>query len=100
MASPLQEHRTRIQTLDWQIVCLIDERMKIVRQIAGLKKESGKAIFDQTREDTVMTAVLRMPHEHIGSENLKLLYESILEISRNIQHSLLEEDNSKDTKHE
>ena len=97
MSNPLQDHRTRIQTLDWQIVNLIDERMKIVRQIAELKKESGLAVFDSSREDTVMTAVMRMPHEHIGSENLKLIFQSILEISRNIQQALLDNTSSKDS---
>jgi monofunctional chorismate mutase len=91
MPEKLQELRREIQKLDTEIVRLIDRRMSIVRQIANLKKGTGLPILDAAREDAVFTHVVNQPHDEIGTDNLKLFYQTILEISRRIQKEILDE---------
>jgi chorismate mutase len=91
MPEKLQELRDEIQKLDTELVCVIDRRMSVVRQIAELKRKSKLPILDSTRENAVISHVQNQPHENIGTENLKLFFQTILKISRRIQKAILYE---------
>lgn len=85
MPLTLDELRSRISTLDWQIVQLLSERMKLARQIGHYKKENRLPLVDEQREKDVIHNICLLPHEGIDNKDLIRLYEEIIRISRNIQ---------------
>jgi len=91
MPGSLHDLRNEIQSLDSRLVQLICKRMHVVRQIAELKKTTGLPILDSSREDKVLSHILEHPHAEIGTENLKRLFQTILEISRQIQETVVAE---------
>ena len=46
----LDEIRQEIDTVDNEIVALLEERMKLVTQVSAFKQRTGKAIYDPERE--------------------------------------------------
>lgn len=53
----LEEIRHQIDTIDAELVTLLENRMMLVTQVAAYKKETGKAIYDKNREDAVLDKI-------------------------------------------
>lgn len=85
MTLTLDELRSRISTIDWQIVQLLSERMKMSRQIGQYKKMNQIPLVDEQREKIVIQNICTLPHQGIDDQDLIRLYEEIIRISRNIQ---------------
>ncbi|WP_165210254.1 chorismate mutase [Streptococcus tangpeifui] len=53
----LEAIRQNIDALDKNLVILMEKRMDLVSQVAAYKKATGKAIYDQIREEAVLNKV-------------------------------------------
>jgi len=73
--------RTRINDIDDQIMSLLSERYDISDQIGILKSNSKIDILDTNREEYVLNKIKK--HEH--SQQLELVYSTIMSESKNIQ---------------
>lgn len=85
------ELRGRIDGIDQKLAELFRERMEVSREIARWKSGSGRAVRDRKREREVLTRAT----EFAGSEYesyTKVLFTTLMSLSRSYQHELTEPD--------
>ena len=87
----LLEIRNEIDAIDQQIVDLFEKRMILTTQVAEYKIATGKAVFDQERENAKLNAVAELAHSEFNSQGVRELFELIMSISKKQQYQLLEE---------
>lgn len=87
----LMKLRDNIDQIDRQIVELFEKRMDISRQVAEFKMETGKKIFDNTREREKIDAVKQMAHSDFNKHGVEELFQQIMAMSRKLQYQLLEQ---------
>ena len=87
----LQKMRKDIDVIDTQIVKLFEERMKICEDVAQFKIETGKPVFDKTREQEKLEALGSKAHNDFNRCGVQELFEQIMSISRKRQYQLLQE---------
>lgn len=81
----LIEQRKKIDVIDKQLVELFEERMQIVEEVKQIKKENNIPILDSSREDIVYEKVCSYLKDKTLEEDLKVLYSTIMNISKNRQ---------------
>ena len=78
----LEQYRQEIDRIDAQIVALFEARMEVTRKVGEYKLKRGLPVLDAGREKEVLakkTALLKDPDR---SEDVTVLYECIMGISR------------------
>lgn len=86
--------REQIDEVDAQFVELYEKRMDISRQVAEYKIETGKKVFDKTREEEKLRRVKALTHNDFNSLGVEELFEQIMSMSRKLQYRLLTEHGS------
>ncbi len=84
----LMDYRSRLDTIDDDIVKLFTERMEVAAQIAACKKETGKAVYDPKREREKLLDVVAKTPEDLQDYTASL-FSLIMELSRSSQNRLL-----------
>ena len=87
----LNELRQRIDNIDNELVKLFTERMGISAQVAEAKKQTGKPVFDPSRERAIVNNLTQNLDDEMANY-VSVLYNSIFEISRARQNKLLSGD--------
>ncbi len=86
-----EKQREKIDVIDHEMAKLFEERMKVVEEIAQIKKEKGLAIHDSIRENEI----IKKNKSYIQDERIKVYYhdymEMIMEISKAFQEGVIEE---------
>lgn len=86
----LKKCRDKIDALDREILRFFEERMHVVKEVAGIKKANGISICDSSREDELIAAIKDMSEDGL-CEYDKALFEKIMELSKLYQSRCLEE---------
>lgn len=89
--------REEIDKIDKQIVKLIEHRMKIAEEVAEYKRNSGKQVLDKEREQQKIEAVKALAGNTFNKQGIQELFKQIMSMSRKLQYSMLNEDNSEFT---
>ena len=84
----LQDYRARLDQIDDQLVALFRQRMETVRQVADYKKEQGAPVLVPGREREILYRVTGLCGEDLR-EYTKILYSTLLELSRDYQEDRL-----------
>jgi len=71
----LYELRKRIDEIDEQIIELLEERLRIAKEIGEIKRELNLPIRDEKREEEVLKRVGKF----------KEIFEKIVEVCRDVQ---------------
>lgn len=87
----LQTLRGQLDEIDEQIVKLYEERMEISSQVADYKIETGKKVFDKTREQEKLQKVKSLTHNAFNAYGVQELFEQIMSMSRKLQYNKLAE---------
>ena len=87
---PLQKLRRQIQTIDAELVAILQRRIEVVLQIGQYKEDHRLPVRDKNRENEVIEQILSTPHDPMDSDALKNLFEFIMKICRDAQHALME----------
>lgn len=74
----ITEHREAIDSLDGQIVRLLNERTKHVLEIGAIKLKAGEEIYAPHRERIVLQRICRNNHGPITNDALKAIYREIM----------------------
>ena len=53
----LEELRQKINQIDDELIKLLEKRMDLVSKVATYKLETGKAVLDSKREETILNKV-------------------------------------------
>ncbi|MGO5052154.1 chorismate mutase [Lachnospiraceae bacterium LCP25S3_G4] len=88
----LEELRDHIDDIDKQMVHLFEARMNVSKQIGECKIKAGKQVFDASRETKKLEAVKNMTSNEINRQGVERMYKVLMEVSREVQRQLTEED--------
>jgi chorismate mutase len=77
----IKDLRNQIDMLDDELMKLLSKRYDISEQIGEIKSNSKKEVLDLKREDYVLNKAKK--HNH--SQQLELVYKTIMSESKNIQ---------------
>ncbi|MGN0316909.1 MAG: prephenate dehydratase [Lachnospira sp.] len=86
----LNEIRKNIDSIDRQLVDLFEERMKLTKEVAEFKIETGKKVLDPERERAKLESVKAMVHNPDNVHPIEDLFSQIMANSRKNQYMLLE----------
>ena len=81
----IEELRKQIDSIDDQILALLNERAKLVLKMGSLKKERGLPIHDPTRENSILARLQGKNKGPWDNESLVKLFEKIIEESRKLE---------------
>ena len=84
----LKNYRNQLDTIDDQMAALFKQRMEIVRKVADYKKETNTPVMAAGREREILYRVTGLCGEDL-EEYTKILYSTILELSRDYQEDRL-----------
>ena len=84
MSFDLNELRRDIDRIDLELLDLIEQRMAVSRKIGVCKREMGKDILDQSREDSKLGS-LKANAGYESSQYIGDIYRTIFEVSRDYQ---------------
>jgi len=91
----LAECRDRIDQVDLRILALLNERSRIVEEIARIKQQARMPIYEPRREDEVFRNVTEHNHGPLGGEALKRVFERIIDEMRTLQRIRMEMEEGK-----
>lgn len=86
----LKDIRVEIDSLDRQIIELFKKRMDCSVNVAESKLESGTPILNPKREEVVLNRAEELGGKY--GKYARLLYGSIMELSRDLQHTIINGD--------
>ena len=87
----LEDCRKVIDSIDTEILGLLNRRADLSRLIGLMKTSAGLPIVDQAREETVIRRIVRENPGEIADTALVSIYREILDESRRIQSSIAKE---------
>ncbi|MBE6790951.1 MAG: prephenate dehydratase [Ruminococcaceae bacterium] len=85
---PIEESRNRIDEIDKDIVRLFKERMETAANVAEYKREKGLPVHDPARERQLLGKIAELSGKEY-SDYGKVLYSTILSLSKSYQRALL-----------
>ncbi|HIB1873966.1 TPA: chorismate mutase [Enterococcus faecium] len=92
---PLEESletlRQKIDTIDQELVALLEKRMDTVTKIGQVKKEGNKAVYDEKREQQVLDKVAKLLKNKGYKETITDTYVDLMKHSREYQNKMKEE---------
>ncbi len=83
----LKDIRNEIDEIDNQLIDLFKRRMDCSEKVALYKMENGMEVFNPAREGQVLDNVEAKAGQY--GKSARLLYSSIMELSRAVQHDIL-----------
>lgn len=86
----LNEIRQQIDTVDNEIVALLEERMKLVTRVSAYKQRTRKAIYDPEREQALLNKVAASVTNPEYQEAIVASFADIMKNSRTYQAGKLE----------
>jgi chorismate mutase-like protein len=81
----IADWRKKIDELDLRLVELLNERAKAAREIGRLKRNTRMPIYEPEREKTIFQNVLQANQGPLPDNELRHVYERIIDVMRNIQ---------------
>ena len=84
----LNELREKIDNIDSQLVKLFKERMAVSAEVAEYKRTNNMKVLDPSRERALLEKISVLSGEDF-EEYSRVLYSTILDLSRSYQHSKL-----------
>ncbi|MCI8714539.1 MAG: chorismate mutase [Oscillospiraceae bacterium] len=90
----LSDYRNQLDQIDGQLVALFKQRMETVKQVADYKREHNTPVLAAGREREILYRVTGLCGEEL-QEYTKILYSTLLELSRDYQEDRLSAGESK-----
>lgn len=88
----ISDWRKRIDEVDRKLVELLNERSRCAAEIGKLKRKNGQPVYQPEREREVLEAVQKANGGPLTDEQLKRLFERIVDEAREVEHEILKED--------
>jgi monofunctional chorismate mutase len=81
----IQEIRERVDEVDRDLIRALNERARLVQEIATIKAEAGKPIFDPKREEEILQKVAEENEGPIYDTSMREIFELILHRIRDLE---------------
>ena len=84
----LQRHRAQIDSVDEQILLLLNRRIQVATALGELKKEAGVNVMDAEREDSVLRRISELNSGPLDQDSALRIFRAIIEAARRAQEEL------------
>jgi chorismate mutase len=81
----IAEIRERIDSIDCQLVKLLNERAQCSLDIRGLKPEARMGLYDPKREEEIFAKVASCNEGPLYGDDLREIYEAILHVAKEMR---------------
>ena len=81
----IRELRERVDEVDQTLIRALNERARIVQEIATIKGEAGVAIFDPRREEEILQRVVSRNPGPIYDSSMRDIFELVLHRIRDLE---------------
>jgi chorismate mutase len=88
---PLAEWRNSIDSIDLQIVGLLNKRAQCAAEIGRIKLRLGMDAYSPDREEEVMRNVIAQNTGPLSEQAIRRLYERIIDESRAVERASMQE---------
>jgi chorismate mutase len=78
----IQDHRSRIDAIDKQLVDLLNQRAVQSLAIRALKPGAHMGLYDPKREDEIFEKLYQFNDGPLYNDNLREIYEGILKVMK------------------
>lgn len=85
MDSKLNDLRERIDSIDDQLLQLLNARMEVVREVGILKQTQGSVIYRPEREAAIIERLHQKTHGLMNREAIEAIFLEVFAISRNLE---------------
>jgi chorismate mutase-like protein len=85
MALGIPQLRQSIDDLDRQILELISQRLRLVKQVGEVKRSLGLAVYDPAREKDLLERVAHAAPAPLTSAMAERIFQCIIEESRGLE---------------
>ncbi len=82
---PLAKQRAQIDSLDLEILQLLNARTRVVEEIGRIKEELAMPVYEPKREDSVMSNVLSHNQGPLDDAAVRRIFERIIDEMRSLQ---------------
>lgn len=86
-APELCDLRNAIDTIDEEILQLINRRLKLAQQVGGVKKQKGTQVVDSKRESEILNRLTQLNKGPLNPNVLKHIFIDIIAAARALQQS-------------
>lgn len=90
----ISDWRKRIDELDEKLVELLNQRSRCAAEIGRLKQKAGEAVYQPERERQVLERVLKRNGGPLADEQLRRIFERIVDEARMVEHNTQDEKGS------
>lgn len=81
----LEELRQKINQIDDELIKLLEKRMDLVSKVASYKLETGKAVLDSKREETILNKVAEAVESPVYRDVIVNTFTDMMKHSRAFQ---------------
>jgi chorismate mutase len=81
----IAEIRQRIDTIDCQLVKLLNERSQCSLDIRALKPSANMGLYDPKREEEIFSSVAKCNDGPLFDDDLREIYEAILRVAKEMR---------------
>ena len=85
MGENLQSFREQIDSIDEQILKLLEKRMDLVRDVGKLKAKLDLAVEDLNREQEIIERLTKHAHGHLSEGQLIRIFTAVFKSSKQLQ---------------
>lgn len=86
MKAELEARRAEVERIDREIVALVAERLRIARELGGLKRAAGVPLLDPQREAAIVRRAAETAAEHeLPVEPVRAIFWQIIGLCRGVQ---------------
>ncbi|MGY3749909.1 chorismate mutase [Vagococcus acidifermentans] len=86
----LEKQREKIDTLDKQLVSLIEERFDVVQEVADIKQQHNIPVLDDEREKRVIQKVQSYVKNPEYRSVMGQVFQSMMDVSKDFQKEKME----------
>ena len=87
----LEELRKQLDEIDDQMAKLYEKRMEVCSKVGEYKIQSGRKVFDRTREKNKLLDVASKVYGEFNKKGIQELYQQLMSMSRKLQYQQLVE---------
>jgi chorismate mutase len=81
----IEDWRKRIDELDQKLVALLNQRAQCAVEIGRLKRNTNLPVYEPEREKLILENVCRANRGPLSNDDLKRVYERMIDVMRTIQ---------------
>ena len=82
---PLDALRSRIDSIDQELLQLLQQRMETSEQVGALKAAAGRQVYDPQREAQLLAKLTAGAHGPLAAPDIEGIYREIISASRALQ---------------